>query len=87
MKVQQIYILSVHLQSLQIVFVHELGHLCGLSDLVNSEKNLMYEANESGKQLGNIPLKAKLSDEDKYGSGWERQWDCLHDEKKCRRMS
>jgi len=63
------------------VFVHELGHLCGLSDLVNSEKNLMYEANESGKQLGNIPLKAKLSDEDKYGSGWERQWDCLHDEK------
>ena len=41
----------------------------------------MYEANESGKQLGNIPLKAKLSDEDKYGSESERQWDCLHDEK------
>ena len=41
----------------------------------------MYDANESGKQLGNIPLKAKLSDEDKYGSGSERQWDCLHDEK------
>jgi len=28
----------------------------------------------------NIPLKAKLDDKDKFGSGMERQWDCLHDE-------
>ena len=65
----------------EVVFVHELGHLCGLSDLVNSENNLMYGDNEGGKNLGNIPLKAKLNDEDKYGSGMEQQWDCLHDEK------
>ncbi len=65
----------------EVVFVHELGHLCGLSDLVNSENNLMYGDNEGGKNLGNIPLKAKLNDGDKYGSGMEQQWDCLHDEK------
>lgn len=65
----------------EVVFVHELGHLCGMSDLVNSENNLMYQEKKGGKKLGNIPLKAKLNNEDKYGSGMEQQWDCLHDEK------
>lgn len=65
----------------EIVFVHELTHLCGLSDIENSQNNLMYQSKKNGTFLGNIPLKANLSDKDKTGSGVEQQWDCLHDEK------
>lgn len=63
----------------EIVFVHELTHLCGLSDIENSQNNLMYQSKKNGTFLGNIPLKANLSDKDKTGSGVEQQWDCLHD--------
>lgn len=65
----------------EIVFVHELTHLCGLSDIENSQNNLMYQSKKNGTFLGNIPLKANLSDKDKTGSGVEQQWDCLHDGK------
>ena len=41
----------------------------------------MYQSKKNGTFLGNIPLKANLSDKDKTGSGVEQQWDCLHDEK------
>lgn len=64
----------------EVVLVHELTHLCGLSDVEKPENNLMYQSKKGGTKLGNIPLKAKLDDKDKFGSGMERQWDCLHDE-------
>lgn len=57
----------------EVVFVHELTHLCGLSDVDNPQDNLMYFSKKNGSKLGNIPLKVTNS------SGLERQWDCLHD--------
>ena len=59
----------------EVVFVHELTHLCGLVDVKNPKDNLMYESNSGGTDLGNLPLRVKES------SGTEQQWDCLHDEK------
>jgi hypothetical protein len=59
----------------EVVFVHELTHLCGLADVSNPQDNLMYESNKGGTKLGNIPLNVKES------SDTEQQWDCLHDDK------
>lgn len=59
----------------EVVFVHELTHLCGLVDVENPKDNLMYKNNNEGTNLGNLPLRVKKA------SGTEQQWDCLHDEK------
>jgi hypothetical protein len=59
----------------EVVFVHELTHLCGLADVVKSKDNVMYQSNNGGTKLGNLPLRVKDD------SGIEQQWDCLHDEK------
>lgn len=59
----------------EVVFVHELTHLCGLVDVENPKDNLMYKNNNKGTNLGNLPLRVKDA------SGTEQQWDCLHDEK------
>ena len=64
----------------EVVFVHELTHLLGLSDLEEQEKNLMYKNNLKGTHLGNIPLKAKVYKKNETHSGSEQQWDCLHNE-------
>jgi len=64
----------------EVVFVHELTHLLGLSDLEEQEKNLMYKNNLKGTHLGNIPLKAKVYKKNETLSGSEQQWDCLHNE-------
>ena len=68
------------------VFVHELAHLCGLSDAEKLNNNLMYKNKSGGTLLGNIPLDVSLcgkdaNGNDRKGSGMERQWDCLHDGK------
>lgn len=67
------------------IFVHELTHLCGLSDVDKSEKNLMYKNNSGGTHLGNIPLEVFHITKDENGKenvdeGLEQQWDCLHNE-------
>ncbi|MCQ2053137.1 MAG: hypothetical protein MJY93_08050 [Fibrobacter sp.] len=60
----------------ETVYVHELTHLLGLSDLENETGNLMYkDYNGMGLELNNYELRVKNT----YGI--ERQWDCLHDER------
>lgn len=63
-------------------FMHELGHLLGLSD-VDDENNLMNWGNSVGFSLNNRSLKAKkCANKTNAECNWqnfaEMQWDCLN---------
>lgn len=65
----------------EVVYVHELGHLLGLSDVDNPENNLMYYTNKGGTMLSNYPLNARIDDYQNFKKFAEQQWDCLHNGK------
>lgn len=58
-------------------FMHELGHLLGLSD-VDQDDNLMHWNKANDSKLNNKSLDAKSCRNCNWQIDAEKQWDCLH---------